>query len=98
MDKDEFVKTIKDIRTFLASEEDVKCTCLKIKCEFHGNCYKCVRIHRHFGDHVPDCLQFILKDKVKGIAQAAEMTADSKSKTSDEFWDYLNKVAPLENK
>jgi hypothetical protein len=39
-----------------------------------------------------------LKDKVKGIAQAAEMTADSKSKTPDEFWDYLNKVAPLENK
>jgi hypothetical protein len=39
-----------------------------------------------------------LKDKVKGIAQVAEMTANSKSKTPDEFWDYLNKVALIENK
>lgn len=33
MDKLEFVEVIREIRSFLNSDEDVKCTCPKIKCE-----------------------------------------------------------------
>ena len=90
MDKNEYVEVIKGIRSFLSTDEDKNCTCPKIKCEWHGKCYECVRIHRHYGDHIPNCLQFIFKDRIKEIAKAAEMNAESKTKTPDEFWDYVN--------
>ena len=82
--KDIFVKVVQDIRTMLASGADAKCSCSKTECEWHGDCYNHVRIHRHFGDHVSNCLQFILKDKVKDLARAAEMTAESKPRAPDE--------------
>ncbi|MGE5550363.1 MAG: hypothetical protein ACM3ZC_07510 [Bacteroidota bacterium] len=59
-----------------------------------GKCCECVRIHRHFGDHVPNCLQPMLRDKVAAIARAAEMTAAPKPTTPGEYWDYVNEVAP----
>lgn len=98
MDKDEYVDLIKQIREMLASGAEAKCSCPKTKCEWHGDCYNCIRIHRHFGDHVPNCLQFILQNKVKELARAAEMTAEPKPKTPDEFWDHVNEVAPPEQK
>ncbi|MEI7832194.1 MAG: hypothetical protein WCJ56_03215 [bacterium] len=97
MDRDQYVEVIKEIRAMLASDVDAPCSCPKTKCEWHGNCYACVRIHRHYSDHVPNCLQHILKDKVQAIARAAEMTAEKKPMTPDEYWDYVREVAPLDN-
>jgi hypothetical protein len=82
----------------LASDKEAECSCPKTKCEWHGDCYNCIRIHRHFGDHVPNCLQFILQDKIREIARAVEMTAERKPMTPDEYWDHVNRVAPLEEK
>ncbi|GEM_PF-2248975 len=50
-----------------------KCDCPNLKCEQHGHCFECVMVHRHFGNHVPHCLQFMLRDKVKELAKVAEM-------------------------
>ncbi len=94
MTKDDYVQLIKSIRAFLSSAEDAECPCPKTKCEWHGKCYECVRLHRHFGDHIPNCLQFILRDKVKDMARAAEMTVEPKPMTPGEYWDYVNEVAP----
>jgi hypothetical protein len=96
MEKDDYVSLIKEIRVMLASDKEAKCSCPKAKCEWHGDCYNCIRIHRHFGDHVPNCLQFFLRDKIKEIARAAEMTAERKPMTPDEYWDHVNRVAPPE--
>jgi hypothetical protein len=93
-DKDEYVDLVREIRALLASGAEAECSCPKTKCEWHGDCCNCVRIHRHFGDHVPSCLQFILQDKVKEIARAAELRVEPKPRTPDEYWDYVNKVAP----
>jgi len=98
MTKKKFGKLVKDIRAMLASQTDAKCTCPKTKCEWHGQCYECVRIHRHFGDHVPNCLQFMLQDRIRDLARAAEMTAEPKAKTPDEYWDHIRKVAPPNKK
>ena len=95
MDRDQFVEVVKEIRAMLASDSEAMCSCPKTKCEWHGNCVACVRIHRHYADHVPNCLQLILKEKVEAIARAAEMTAVKKPMTPDDHWDYLNEIAPI---
>jgi hypothetical protein len=94
MEKDEYVRLIKEIRLVLASGKEARCSCPKTKCEWHGDCYSCVRIHRHFGEHVPDCLKFVLRGKVREIARAAGMTAEEKPATPDEYWDHVRRVAP----
>lgn len=94
MDKDQFVEFVKSTRKFLASDEEAECPCPKTKCEWLGKCYECVRLHRHSGNHVPNCLQFILEDKVREIARAAEMTVEKKPMTPPEYWDQVNAVAP----
>jgi len=96
MDRDEYVEAVKKIRVMLASDADAQCPCPKTKCEWHGNCYACVRIHRHYGDHVPNCLQPLLKEKIQALAGVAEMTAEEKPKTPDEYWDYVREVAPAD--
>ena len=64
MSKEEYYKLITAIRTRLSTDECKECSCPKTNCEWHGNCYTCVRQHRMFGNHVPNCLQFILDEKV----------------------------------
>ncbi len=98
MTKKEYVKVVKGIRAMLASDVDAKCTCPKTKCEWHGRCHECVRVHRHSGDHVPNCLQFMLQDRIRELARVAEMTAEPKPKTPDEYWDHVRKVAPLKKR
>jgi hypothetical protein len=96
--KEDYLKFVQEIRTILASDAEAGCSCPKKKCEWHGDCYNCVRIHRHFGDHLPNCLQFILREKVKEIAGTVEMTVEPKEKTPPEYWDYVNRVDPPEKK
>jgi hypothetical protein len=93
--KTKYVKVIKGLRAMLASSQDARCTCPKTKCEWHGRCYECVRIHRHAGDHIPNCMQPMLQAHVKEIARVCEMTAEPKPKTPDAYWDHIHKVAPL---
>ena len=44
MDKDEYVDQIQQIRAMLASGAEAKCSCPKTKCEWHADCYNCVRL------------------------------------------------------
>ncbi len=94
--KEKFVEEIKEIRAMLDSGAEAKCSCPNIHCEYHGNCYDCVRIHRHYKDHVPKCLQPMLREKVMGLAQVVEFTVDNKPSSPKEYWDYLKEVAPRE--
>ena len=96
--KEEFIEQIKDIRAMLASGVGAKCSCPNVKCEWHGDCYNCVRIHRHYKEHVPRCMQTILRDKVKEIAKMVEFTVENIPGSPGEYWDYLNRVAPPDKK
>lgn len=71
MTKDEYLEFIKELSKKLENGEAADCSCPKTKCPWHGDCYNCVRIHRINGNHVPNCLQFILKDKIKELAKVA---------------------------
>jgi hypothetical protein len=79
LSKEKFVDIIKEIREVLRTDECTECSCPNMRCEWHGDCYSCIRIYRHFSNHVPRCLQFVL---------------DKKIATPDEYYDYLNLVAP----
>ena len=48
------------IRARLAMTLDHDCPCTMTACEWHGQCYECVRIHRCYGDRLPACLQVLL--------------------------------------
>ena len=92
--KEEFVGIIKKIREVVASDECRECSCPNSRCELHGDCYNCVRVYRHFGHHVPRCLQFVLDKKVAAISQIVEKEMGERPKTPDEYYDYLNTVMP----
>jgi hypothetical protein len=38
-------------------------------------------IHRHFKDHMPNCLQQCFNDKIKEVAQMGELEIREKEKT-----------------
>lgn len=88
MTKEEFAKEIDHLREVISSGDYNECPCPKNYCEWHGNCFKCVLIHRYHKKHVPNCLQSILKDKIETLAKAAELEVNEKELTPEEFWDY----------
>jgi hypothetical protein len=89
MSKEDYYQLICGIRAKLATDECRECPCPKTNCEWHGDCYTCVRQHRINKNHVPNCLQFILDEKVAKIAEVAEMTVTKKPNTPSEYWDYV---------
>ena len=48
----------------LAIEDNLKCTCPDVDCEWHNNCKDCVSLHRYHGT-TPNCLEITLKEKNK---------------------------------
>ncbi len=94
MNKEEFREVVEKCRELIKSREYAKCTCPKVKCEWHGKCYECVLIHRVNSNHVPNCMQHIFEEKVRALAGAIEFNIEKKPMTPPEFWDYVNEVSP----
>ena len=97
LSKEKIVDVIQEIRKVLKTDECAKCSCPNIRCEWHGDCYNCIRIYRHFGRHIPRCLQFVLDKKIARITEAAENEIQKRPITPDEYYDYLNSVATKED-
>jgi hypothetical protein len=96
--KEEFYsKVVKGIRNILNDPENLKCSCPKVKCEWHGKCRECVAIHRYYKDHLPNCFQEFVNDKIKAIAQIGELDVVEKEKTPSEYWDYVREQDKLKN-
>ena len=96
MEKEQYVEIVKELRGMIKSGKYDACPCPKVKCEWHGRCRECVMIHRVHQDHVPNCLQPILENKIREIAKTCELIVTPKEKTPDEYWDYVNRVCPNE--
>jgi len=92
--KEKYVDMVKELRATIKSEKYSKCPCPKVKCEWHGKCHECVLLHRVAQDHVPCCLQLMLRNKIKELAKVAEMLTEPKPLTPGEYWDYVNEVCP----
>ena len=93
-DKEKYLEKIKECREMINTEKNRHCTCPKIKCEWHGKCFECVLLHRVNQDHIPCCLQPMLRSKIKDLAKVAEMFTEPKPLTPGEYWDYVNEVCP----
>jgi len=94
--KEEFVEIVKKVRDVLKTDECATCPCPNTRCEWHGDCYNCIRIYRHFGHNVPSCLQPVIAQKIARIKEAAENEIQDIPKRSDELYDHLYSVAPIE--
>ena len=70
--------------------ENLRCTCLNTYCEWHGKCKECVALHRHFGKHIPACLQPILRDKITAVAETVELQTTEYERTTPEHWKYVH--------
>ncbi len=54
----------------LSSGEDY-CTCPG-SCKYHGDCVKCIIIHRGHGDHVPHCLRAMVNRRIEVLSGLTE--------------------------
>ena len=97
MEKEQYVEVIKANRAMIKSGKYAQCPCPKTYCEWHGRCFECVLIHRVNRDHIPNCLQPILLDKVRDLARVAELVTEPKPRTPKEYWDYVKEVCPNED-
>lgn len=95
--KEKYAEMVKELRAIIKSGKYTKCPCPKQKCEWHGKCFECVMLHRVIQDHVPSCLQPMLRNKIKELAKVAEMITEPKPLTPGEYWDYVNEVCPNED-
>ena len=87
--KEEYYEQVLQNRQLVANPEITKCVCPNTLCDWHGKCKECVALHRFHNDHVPVCLQSIIKDKLKDLLGAVEMTAIEKEKTPIEYRYYV---------
>ena len=87
--KEEYYAFVLENRMLVADPKVTKCTCSNTLCDWHGKCKECVALHRHHNDHVPVCLQPIIADKIKALAEAAEMLTVKKETTPIEYRQYV---------
>ena len=92
MTKEHYYKVIKEIREIVSNPEKLVCTCPNTYCEWYGKCKECVAQHRHYGNHVPTCLQPIIKSKIEALADTAELNTTQKERTTLEYWQYVRKM------
>jgi hypothetical protein len=90
--KEEYYTLVKEIREVLSKPENLRCTCPKIKCEWHNNCQKCIAQHRYYKKHIPNCMQDIFNAKIKEVAKIFELDAIEKDRTPNEYWDYVKQM------
>jgi hypothetical protein len=88
--KEAFYEHICEIRKILSDPQNTQCACPKTACEWHGKCKECVAFHRYYKNHIPNCLQPIIDEKINALAGIAEMTTEKKAYTPAEYWHYVN--------
>ena len=83
--KEEYYESVLVNRALASDPSVLECPCQAVLCEWHGRCRECVALHRHHGDHVPSCLQPMLRNRLQALADMAELTVTEKERTPDEY-------------
>lgn len=52
-------------------EDGDHCSCPK-PCTFHGKCMECVAIHRAHREHLPNCFQGMVNERLKAVSELTE--------------------------
>ncbi len=90
--KEEYAERLKGWVERMEGGECAECPCPKTECYWHGKCYECVRIHRMQGNHLPNCLQFIVADQIKALADAVELDTTDRPHRPVEFYKHAKKA------
>ncbi len=88
--KEQYAEQVKQLKARLDAGECGDCPCTKTKCHWHGHCRDCVRIHRIDGQHLPQCLQFIITDHVQALAAAVELQTTPTPPKPDDYYDHAH--------
>ena len=75
--KEEYYEDTLKNRALLESQEVLNCSCPYSRCEWHGKCRECVALHRYHAEHLPCCLQPLLREKITVLAGCCEMETTS---------------------
>lgn len=89
--KEEYYDLVLENRRLVQDSEIVRCVCPNTLCDWHGKCKECIALHRYHGDHVPVCMQAIIRKKVKALAATVEMDVVNKEPTPLEYRHYVKK-------
>ena len=87
--KEEYYELVKSLRRIVSDPLHRACTCPKYYCEWHGRCVECVTLHRYNADHVPNCFQAFINEKLEAVAAVGELQTEEKPRTTKEYWDYV---------
>ena len=87
--KEEYYELVLKNRELAANSSVTRCICPNTLCDWHGKCKECVALHRYHNDHVPFCLQPVIREKLKAIAATVEMEIASKEGTPIEYRHYV---------
>jgi hypothetical protein len=66
------------------------CPCVQERCPIWGNCLECVGNHRKHQQHLPECMQPILRDLVTDLARKVELRVEE-NRPTPEFWEEFYK-------
>lgn len=89
--KEDYYELVLENRKLANEPKVTKCTCPNTLCDWHGKCKECVALHRYHNDHVPFCLQPIIRDKVAALATTIETEVMDKVGTPIEYRHYVKK-------
>jgi len=87
--KEQYYDRVLENRRLVADPQFTKCTCPNTLCDWHGKCKECVALHRHHNNHIPACLQPVINDKVKALADAVELLTEKKNSHPAEYMQYV---------
>ena len=62
------------IAEVLAASEagETHCSCPNKACRLHGDCLRCVIVHRGHEDHIPSCMYGMLNERLKLVSDLTE--------------------------
>jgi len=87
--KEQYYQDTIENRKILCDPKVTQCTCPETLCTWHGNCKECVALHRYYKDHIPACLQPILKDKLEALVGVCELKTTPKRGPKTEYKKYV---------
>jgi len=88
--KEEYYEQCLKNRELVNKPEIINCTCPNTLCEWHSRCKECVALHRHYGEHLPVCLQPMVKSKkFENLLDLIELNSVEREKIPLEYRQYV---------
>ncbi len=87
--KEEYYTGVLENRRLAQDKSITACPCPNPLCDWHGKCKECVALHRYHADHIPFCLQPVIRSKVAALAGTVEMFLEKREPTPLAYRHYV---------